>query len=185
MKIDWKFLFLLAIEMFSIITFSICVGSLLMNAFPDINIILAVGLSLVGGYLLTYATFFVLGIILGIVAYSMLDEERREKFYDKYLREQPEDDEYDDEYYDEDEAGASDKQLTVATAKPEEISENKVGTYLERQIPEWIKLNGEKYFFSHVLSTNSAGEILIAHGDLEADDLIYPPGMVFKKQQST
>lgn len=182
MKIGWALYVIF--EIVVITSLSLLTGQMLKGIFPEINDIVLVGLSLAGGYVLTYLLYFVFGIVLGLLAHMFLDDEQLEDFYKRNLRKLDRD--HDDEEYEEyddmaAEPEADEKQILVQTATIDEISENTVGTYLEKQIPEWIKVNGEKYIFSHVLMKNSAGELMMDAADLETTDVIYPPGMVFKK----
>lgn len=178
MKISWAVYMIF--EIVVITSLSLLTGQMIKGIFPEINNIVLVGLSLAGGYVLTYLLYFFFGIVLGLLAHMFLDNDQLEDFYRRNLKK------LDDEEYDEyddmaAEPEADEKQIMVQSATLDEISENTVGTYLEKQIPEWIKVNGEKYIFSHVLMKNSAGELLMDAADLETTDVIYPPGMVFKK----
>lgn len=181
MKLDWKLLLVIVSELVIITALSILVGSILTNFYPGMNEFLRVLVSLAGGYILSYILFFIFGVILGLFAHIVLDDEQLDEFYSKNLQRLKNDDYELDETQIQEEEEAAKEQITVASANLDEISENKIGTYLDKDIPEWIKVNGEKYVFSHVLMKNALGDFILSEADLATSDVIYPPGIVFKK----
>lgn len=185
MRIDWKLFTIILAELVIVVSLCFVVGTSLMRVSPDMDLLLLTFLSLIGGYVLAYILFFIFGLILGLFAHLMLDNEQFDNFVNTYLR-RPE--ASTDEIYEEadllpaDQENTADKQVAVLSATLDEISENKIGMYLEKEIPEWIKVNGEKYIFSHVLAQSSAGQFEMLDADLQTNDVIYPPGIVFRKE---